>query len=136
MSVHGRRVKSIVFSLDAESFECQVEDWTLDPGEPDGERIYTQCPEGSFIDQGDPDPSLMLKLLADWRETGVSWFLMEHSGEDVPFSLSHHPEVTAENIVFTGVVRVKAPPVQGTRQVERTEITMKVISWTAVRGGV
>src|ERR1044072_6546824 len=105
--------------MDSESYDCQLEDWTFDPGEPDGERIYTQCPDGVYIDQGDADPSLMLKLLADWRETGVSWFLMEHSGEDVTFSLSHHPEVTAENIVISGTLRVKAPPIQGARQAER-----------------
>lgn len=134
MSAHGRRVKSIEFSMDSESFECQVEDWNLDPGIPDGDRIYTQCPDGVYIDEGDADPSLMLKLLADWRETGVSWFLTSHSGEDVAFSLSHHPEVTAENIVFTGTLRVKAPPVQGTRQAERSEVTLKVLTYTAVRG--
>jgi hypothetical protein len=135
VSAHGRRVKSIEFSLDSESFECQVEDWTFDPGVPDGERVYTQCPDGVVIDDGDAEPTLMVKFLADWKETGVSWFLYERAGETVAFSLSHHPEVTAENVVVTGTLKIKPAPIQGTRQLERSEVTFQVLTWENARGG-
>lgn len=128
MSVHQRRLKLIEFAIGAVQFECQVESWTLDPGISDGDRRYSQCPDGEFIEDTDPEPTLELTFYSDWRSDGISDYLTAHSGEVAAFTLDHHPDIPAEHVTWAGNLMVKAPPVGGdARATEMTEITLQVI---------
>lgn len=127
-ATHNRRLKLIEFSIDGEQFECQVQSWTLDPGIEDGERMYAFCPDGSFVEEADPDPTLELKFYADWRSAGVSRFLWDHQGETVAFVLDHHPDIPAEHQTFSGEVFIKPGPVGGdARTTEMTEVTLQIV---------
>lgn len=128
MGMHQRRVKIIQFSLDALQFECQVKTWNLDPGVEDGDRIYTQCPDGVDVEETDDDPTLELELFADWRSSGVSTFLWENSGETVDFVLDHHPDIAGEHVRWTGTVKIKPPPAGGeARATEMSEVTLQIV---------
>lgn len=128
MSAHSRQLKLIEFTLDGTSYECQINSWTLDPGIPDGDIVYTYCPDGATVEDGTPAPSLAFVFLSDWREDGISDFLSANSGSDAAFVLDHHPDIVAEHVRWTGTVRLKAPPVGGeARSGERTEITLQCI---------
>lgn len=127
MSVHNRRLKLIQFTLDGTAFECQLNSWTLDPGEDDGDRMYTFCPEGEFTEETDTDPTLDLKFFSDWRSNGISDYLWTHRNEVVEFVLDHHPEIPGEHVRWTGTVRIKAPAVGGdARTTEVSEVTLQV----------
>lgn len=128
MSIHQRRLKLIQFTLGGEAFECQVRTWNLDPGEEDGERIYTYCPDGEDVEETDTDPSLSLTFFSDWRSGGVSDYLWTHRGQKVAFQLDHHPDIPGEHVRWTGTVKIKAPAVGGdARTTEVSEITLQVI---------
>jgi len=128
MSVHKRRVKLIEFALGATQYECQVENWKINNNTPAGERRYAQCPAGEFVEEVDPDYSLELKLYADWRSAGISRWLWQNDGENIAFTLDHHPDVPAEHVTWTGTVLVQAPTVDGTgRQTEPSEVTLTII---------
>lgn len=127
-ATHNRRLKLIEFSIDGTQFECQVKSWKLDPGFEDGDRMYAFCPDGTFVEETDPDPTLDLVFFADWRSTGVSRYLTKNTGQEADFVLDHHPDVPAEHVTWTGVVMLKAPPVGGeARETELTEITLQVV---------
>lgn len=127
MSVLQRRLKLITFTLNAVSFECQVNSWTLDPGIQDGDRQYTFCPDGQFTEETDPDPTLALKFFSDWRANGISDFLWAQNGNVVPYVLDHHPDIAAEHVRFSGTARIKAGPVGGdARTTEITETTLQL----------
>lgn len=132
MSVHNRKVKLIEFSLGADpdeiAFECQVQAWSIANNTDDGERYFTQCPDGEFREEADPDYALELTLFADWRSDGISDFLWAHDGETVGFSLDHHPDIAAEHVRWTGEVKIKAPNVGGeARTTEMTEVTLPIV---------
>jgi hypothetical protein len=126
-SPHSKKLKQVEFTLDSESYELQLTNWNVDPGIPDGERIYTYGP-GQVIDDGDSDPSLQLEFLSDWTVTGISTFLWEHSGEEAAFVLDHHPDDVDSHVRWTGTVKLKAPPVGGEiRKTEKSAITLKCV---------
>lgn len=128
MSAHSRQLKLIEFTIGETNFECQLTSWTMDPGIPDSEIVYTFCPDGAAAEDGVPSPTLQLVFLSDWREDGISDFLTAHSGEDADFVLDHHPDIALEHVRWTGTLRVKAPAVGGeARSGERTEITLQCI---------
>jgi|SRR5690606_15093959 len=128
MSVHHRKLKQIEFSIDETQFECQVQQWSLDPGIGDGERNYAFCPDGEFIDDPEPEPTLELTFYADWRSDGISAFLWEHKGEEAEFVLDHHPDIPAEHVRWTGRVRLRPGPVGGEpRTTELTEVTLEIV---------
>ena len=128
MSVHNRRLKLITFTLDGQSFECQVKTWKLDPGEEDGERMYTFCEDGEFEEETDDDPTLELSFFSDWRSNGISRYLWENGGSVVAFQLDHHPDIVGEHVRWTGDVKLKRPAVGGdARTTEVTDITLKII---------
>lgn len=128
MPPHSRKLKVIQFTLDSTNYECQITNWQYDPGIPDGEVVYTYCPDGAVVEDGEPTPSLQLTFLSDWTENGISDFLTVHSGEDVAFALVHHPDTPLETVHWTGTLRVKAPPVGGeARSGERTEVTLQCV---------
>jgi hypothetical protein len=128
-ATHSRRLKLIEFTIDGTSFECQVQSWKLDPGIDDGDRMYSFCPDGAFIEETDPEPTLELKFFADWRSAGISRFLWDHSGEEAAFVLDHHPDIPAEHVTWSGDLVVKAPPVGGeARETEFTEVTLQCVA--------
>lgn len=128
MPVHQRRLKLITFQLNATSFECQLRNWNLDPGIPDGDRQYTFCPDGAFIEETDPEGTLELEFFSDWQLNGISDFLWTNSGQEATFTIDHHPDIAAEHVQWSGKVLLKAPPVGGeVRTTEMTSITLQVI---------
>ncbi|MFI6160391.1 hypothetical protein ACIA59_10625 [Micromonospora haikouensis] len=128
MSIHHRKIKQIQFGLDGEQFECQVQSWTLSNNSDDGEKIYTQCPDGESREEADPDWALEVTFFSDWREDGVSDFLTMHDGETLPFTIDHHPDIPAEHVRWTGEVLIKAPSVGGeARTTEQTEVTLQCV---------
>jgi hypothetical protein len=128
MPAHGRQLKVITFTLGSTEFQCQVRQFQLDPGIPDGERMYTMCPDGVVVDDGIPEPTLSLTFFADWRSEGISDYLWENTGEDAAFELVLRPDIPAETVKWTGTVRLKAPPVGGeARTQEVTEVTLQCV---------
>lgn len=135
MSVWQRRLKLIQLSLNGINFECQIRNWTLDPGEQDGERQFTFCPEGEFIEETDPEPELTIEYFADWRSGGLSDFLWQNRGQEASVNIVHHPDQPAETVQFSGTIRLKAPPTGGeARETEVQEVTMLVTNLDFVRG--
>lgn len=128
MSVHQRRLKIIQFTLDGDSYECQLNSWKLDPGVKDGDRQYTFCPDGQFVEETDDEPTLELKFFSDWRSAGISTYLWSNANQTVAFVLDHHPDITGEHVRWTGQVLIKPPSVGGdARDTEVSEITLQII---------
>lgn len=128
MTVHNRKVKIIEFTIDGISFECQVQTWNLANNTEDGERFYSQCPDGEFREDAEPDYALELTFYSDWRSDGISDFLWEHDQETLDFVLDHHPDIAAEHVQWTGQVKVKAPNSGGeARTTEMTEVTLPIV---------
>jgi hypothetical protein len=139
MSVHQRRLKVIQFTIDGNSFDCQVQSWTLDPGIDDGDVQYTFCssdPSGdgsSFVEETDAEPTLDLTFYSDWRSAGVSTFLWLHKGETLDFVLDHHPNVPGEHVRWSGQLVAKPGPAGGdARDTEQTEVTLQIIPTSLV----
>lgn len=128
MSVHQTRLKIIQFTIGGNSFECQVNSWKLDPGTNDGDRQYTFCPDGVFVEETDDEPTLELKFFSDWRSAGISDYLWANPNVVAAFVLDHHPDIVGEHVRWSGSVLVKPAPVGGdARDTEMTEITLQVI---------
>jgi len=132
MTIHKRKIKLIEFSLGTDpsdiAFECQINEWTLNNNTEDGDKLYTLCPTGEDTDDTDPDYTLDLTAFADWRSDGFSDYLWKHDGETVAFRLSHHPDIPAENVTWTGTLKIKAPSVGGAaRDNEQTTVTLVCI---------
>lgn len=128
MTVHNRKVKIITFTLDGISFECQVQTWSMANNTEDGERFYSQCPDGEFREDAEPDYALELTFYSDWRSDGISDFLTVHDQETVAFELHHHPDIAAEHVSWEGDIKLKAPNAGGeARTTEMTEVTLQVV---------
>lgn len=128
MTAHNRRLKVITLDLDGQNFECQVQTWTLANNSADGEKMFTYCPDGEFVEETDPDYALELTFYSDWRSSGISTFLWENDGDDVTFQLDHHPDIVDEHVRWNGTVRIKAPTVGGeVRTTETTEVTLQCV---------
>lgn len=131
MPVHNRKLIVIEFTLgtgpDQQSFECQVATWNLANNSEDGEKFFTQCPDGEFREEPDPDYALEVTFYSDWRENGISDWLWANDGELVAFQLDHHPDRPAEHVRFAGNLYIKAPNVGGeARTTEQTEVTFQI----------
>lgn len=128
MSVHQRRLKLLNLAIDSNSFECQLQSWKLDPGSKDGDRQYTYCPDGQFVEETDDEPSLELKFFADWRSAGVSDYFWANNGATVAFVLDHHPDIVGEHVRWSGNVLIKPPPVgDDARKTEMSEVKLQVV---------
>lgn len=128
MTLHQVRLKLINFTLGGNSFECQVQSWTLDPGVNDGDRLYSYCPDGVAIEETDNEPTLQLKFYADYRSAGVSNYLWTNANATVAFTLDHHPDIVGEHVRWSGNVLIKPPPVGGdVRDVEYSEVTLQCV---------
>lgn len=128
MAAHNRRLKQITFTVGGLSFQCQIRTWNLDPGTQDGDRQYTYCPDGAFIEETDDEPTLELTAFSDWRSDGFSDFLWQHANETVDFVLDHHPDIPGEHVRWSGQVQIKPGPVGGdVRTTEVTEVTLPIV---------
>lgn len=133
MTVNHRKIKQIQFSVTPESgtpldFECQIQSWTLTPPQEDGERFYTQCPDGEFVEDTEPTWSLELTFFSDWKLDGISDFLAAHAGELATFTLDHHPDQADEHVQWAGQLKLKCPPIGGAaRATEQQTVTMPCI---------
>lgn len=126
--LHNRKIKTIVFDLGGSTFQCQVENIQIVNNTPDGEKIYSMCPDGEAIEETDADFALQIRYFSDWRVGGISDFLQTHDGQDVAVEFEHHPDIPAEHVIWTGTIRVKAPTVGGDVKVtERQEATFQFI---------
>ena len=128
MTAHSLKLKVITFTLAGVSFECQVKTWKMVNNSGDGERMYTFCVDGEFVEDTEPDYSLELTFFSDWRSNGVSDFLVVNDLATVAFVLDHHPDVALEHVRWSGSCKVKAPDVGGdVRTTEITEAKMQCI---------
>lgn len=126
-TLHTRKVKYIQFTLDGTSFECQVKKWKIANKTDDGDRIFSQCPDGEAREEPDDDYALELEFYADWRSDGISDFLTQHDGETVAFQLDHLYDVVGEHIRYVGTCRLRAPDVgDEARKTEMTEVTLPI----------
>jgi hypothetical protein len=131
-AIHSRKLKIIEFGLDEgedeKEFQCQISNWVIENNTDDGERFFTFCPDGEDREDADDDYALALTFFSDWRENGISDFLVEHNKELLPFRLEHHPDIPEEHVVWTGTVKIKAPNVGGdVRETESQEVTLPII---------
>ncbi|WP_188193443.1 hypothetical protein [Nonomuraea sp. SYSU D8015] len=128
MPPHNRKLKTINFALGGTQFECQISNWNLENNSEDGERFYTFCPDGEFREEAEPEYALNLTFFSDWRNNGISDFLVDNDGLNATFTLDHHPDIPAEHVTWSGTVRIKAPNVGGdARTTETQEVTLQVI---------
>lgn len=126
---HNRKLKQIVFDLGGNEFQVQVTTWNMNNNTADGEQTHTfGGDDSSFIDEADPDYSLTLTVLADWRSGGISRWLQEQDNNTVSFQLDHHPGVVGEHVRWTGEVKIKAPSVGGdVRTTETQSVTLPCV---------
>jgi len=128
MPVHQRRLKEVTFNVDGVEFQCQLSSWTLTNNTQEGETQYTYCPDGSFVEDTDPQWVLDLRFYSDWRSAGISDFLWANAGETVAFILDHHPDIAGEHVRWTGNVKLRQPSVGGdVRTTEVTQVTLSVV---------
>jgi hypothetical protein len=123
------KLKEITFSIDSiTTFNCQIRGWQILNNTPDGEKVYTLCPDGETYDQPDDDYALELTFLADWATSGISEFFWDNDGQVVAFVLDHMPDVATQHVRWSGDVRVKASSVGGTaRENEEHTITLPIV---------
>jgi hypothetical protein len=128
MTAHNRKLKIITFTLNSVPFQCQLQSWKLNNNSPDGDRFYTYCADGEFIEDAEPDYSFDLKFLADWTLGGVSDYLWSNNLQVVGFVLDHLPDIVGEHVRWSGNAKIKAPTVGGdVRTTELTEAVLKCI---------
>lgn len=127
-ATHNRKVKLIELSIGATAFQCQVQTWQVVNNTEDGEKMFSQCPDGEFREESDPDYALEMTFFSDWRSDGISDYLTVHDGETVAWQLDHHPDIVGEHVRFAGQVKLRAPSAGGeARTTEMTEVTLPII---------
>lgn len=128
MSIYHKRRLQAVFTLGGNSFECQISDYTVDPGVQDGERIYTLCPDGVSIEDTDNEPTLRVMFYEDFRSGGISDYLYLNSGARQAAELRINPDRADEYVGFSGTVIVRPYPVGGVaRETQTGEVTFQVV---------
>lgn len=90
-------------------YKCDVQSWTLEPGDPDTDSVTFCNPDG--------EDTWTLKMTAVQSTDPTSFwaFVWEHAGEEVPFTAAPHgnEEPTAAQPHFVGVVKVGRKPAIG-----------------------
>lgn len=131
MAFTNRKLKTIAFALGtANQFEAQIQSWELSNDSDDPEKIYSYGADGANEDYEEVDPawSLNLTFYSDWKADGISDYLMLNDGETVTFELTHHPDIAAEAVKWSGSLRIKAPNIGGeVRNTETQEATFAII---------
>ncbi len=124
MAAHNRKLAELVLDLGGNEFQIQCRKAEIVNNTDDGEFFPTFVPAadgGGFVEAADAAFALDLEFYADWRSAGVSDWLWDNDGVTVPFQVTHHPDIPAETVIFTGSVLVKAPNVGG--EVRTTEVS-------------
>lgn len=126
--VNTRRLKQIIFTVNGVTgFECQLQSWTINNNTPEGQRQYTFCPNGQFVEEADPAWTLDLRFFSDWRSQGVSHFLWTNRGLPATITIRHHPGIIGEEKQFTVQTTIRAPSVGGdARTTEQTSVTLTI----------
>ena len=128
MTAHSRKLKIVTFTLNGLAFQCQLNSWVIKNNTPNGTRFYTYCADGDFIEDGEPDYSLVLKFFADWTSNGISDYLTANDLQVAAFSLDHLPDIPGEHVRSAGNCKIMAPDLGGdVRTTERTEVTLPCI---------
>lgn len=129
MVAHNRRLDYITLDIEGVQYECQIEEWKLNPPQNIGDKGYTFCPDGEYREQVDPDDwTLDLTWLTDWRTGGLDRVMWAAgtSAPDTPldFELVNHPTVTGEAVSWVGQIYPRCPPAGGkARETEKTAMT-------------
>lgn len=134
MPLHQRKLKVILLTIGGISFECQVSNWELQNNTPDGEKLFSFCPDGEDVEETDDDFALSLTLFADWRENGISDYLWAHNKETAAFEIVHHPGTADEEVQWTGNLKIKAPNVGGEIKTTETHTIVLPVIGTPVYG--
>jgi hypothetical protein len=132
LSVHTRRLKAVVFTLNGVSYDCQLNNWTMMNNTVDGTKTFSYCAAGGqsseFRTETDNDYALQLKFFADWRAGGISEFLWQNTRAIAAFVLDHYPDIVGEHVRWSGNCVLKAPSVGGDiRTIEETSVTLLVL---------
>jgi hypothetical protein len=128
VTAHNRKLKIITFTLNGIGFQCQLQSWRLNNNTPEGDRFYTFCADGEFIEDGEPDYDFDLKFISDWTLGGVSDYLIANDLQVVAYVLDHLPDIAGEHVRFSGNAKIQAPTVGGdVRTTELTEAKLKCI---------
>lgn len=135
MTIHNRKLKTLTLRFgtapDEEEFQCQVKNWVLDPGDQEGEVLYSYCgpgTEGEAREEANPNATLQVDFYSDWRDNGVSKYLWRHRGEELAFRVDHHEDIPAEATSWSGTLKCIAPPVGGeARTTEMSSVTFPII---------
>lgn len=134
MTVNHRKLKEITLSFGTDpddiQAECQVTSWNVNNNTGDGDRVFTFCPDGEFVEDAEPEWTLRIAFAADWA--GLSDYFYVHDGETVAFALEAHTDVAASPSAphpkWVGSVKVKAPSAGGdARTTDSQEIEFPVI---------
>jgi hypothetical protein len=123
MAAVNRKLKRIVFNIDGTEYQKQVSSWTLNNNTDDPEIFYVFEPGEEFAESAADSWSLDVSFYADWTADGISDFMMAHDGEDVPFTLDHHPDLPGEHVRWTGILHVKAGGAGGDANATETQDT-------------
>lgn len=128
MTLHNRKLKVITFDLGGTEFQCQLSTWQMVNNTPNGEKLYTYCPDGEAEEETDADWQLELTFFSDWRSGGISDYLTLNDGQVVAFQLDHHEQIIGEHVRWNGQVTLKAPNVGGdVRTTETTQTTLRCL---------
>lgn len=121
MTAHNRKLSLLVLDIGGNEFQIQCRKAEIVNNTDDAESFATFAPDGGFVEAAEPSFALDLEFYADWRSAGVSDYLWDNDGVTVAFELTHHPDIPAETVIFSGNVLIKAPNVGG--EVRTTEVT-------------
>lgn len=128
MTARNRKLTHIILDIGGNEFQAQLSTWQLNDNTNNPTTQFVFEPGEEFVEQPDPDYTLDCTFFADWATTGVSKWLWQHRGEQVPFTLTHHPDIPAEATTFSGQLLVKAPSVGGDiRTTEQSTVTFPVV---------
>ena len=129
LSVHTRRLKIVVFTINGVDYTCQLSAWTVLNNTVDGTKMWSYCGNTSeFRSETDNDYALQLKFYADWRAAGISDFLWNSNRAVALFQLDHMPDVIGEHVRWNGSCVIKSPSVGGDlRTIEETSVTLLVL---------
>lgn len=134
MPTNHRKRKQITFTLDGQTWECQIMNAEIVNNTEDGEKFYTYCPPGvdgtdnEFREEADDDYALELSFFVDWGPNGISRALLALDQQTVDFEYIDYPDHPDWQSTRTGKVKVKAPNYGGeVRVTDQKEVTYPII---------
>lgn len=135
MPTNQRKRKQITFTLDGNTYECQIMNAVITNNTEDGEKFFTYCapPDNEFREEADDDYALELTYFVDWGVGGISRVLEALDQQTVAFSFVDYPDVPEWQSTKSGSVKVKAPNYGGeVRTTDQKELTLPIIGKPAI----